>query len=68
MSHPERVERLCVCAAAPRVGQAAYDNWMRTCEPRLVNMLENAITYYSYIPYIYLTYNILHAIFCSSRF
>eukprot|EP00435_Cladocopium_sp_Y103_P024309 s430_g5.t5 len=26
---PQRVERLCLCAAAPKVGQAAFDNWMR---------------------------------------
>ncbi|CAE7630344.1 unnamed protein product [Symbiodinium pilosum] len=26
---PQRVERLCLSAAAPRVGPAAYENWMR---------------------------------------
>lgn len=26
---PQRVERLCLCAAAPKVGQAAFENWMR---------------------------------------
>lgn len=29
VTYPHRVERLCLCAAAPKVGQAAYDNWMR---------------------------------------
>eukprot|EP00439_Symbiodinium_sp_Y106_P067789 s4891_g11.t1 len=29
ISHPHRVERLCLSAAAPRVGPAAYENWMR---------------------------------------
>ncbi|CAJ1387706.1 unnamed protein product [Effrenium voratum] len=29
VQYPQHVERLCLCAAAPRVGQAAYDNWMR---------------------------------------
>ncbi|CAK9012991.1 Putative aminoacrylate hydrolase RutD (Aminohydrolase) [Durusdinium trenchii] len=29
VKYPERVERLCLCAAAPKVGQAAFENWMR---------------------------------------
>ena len=35
--HPHRVERLCLSAAAPRVGPAAYENWMR----RLGSFLKN---------------------------
>ena len=35
MKYPERVERLCLCAAAPKVGQAAFENWMRSLTPHV---------------------------------